>query len=270
MALLAVLEFDLRSLALLQTALGVDHQLVTCACWTQLQEVVRNQAVEGCILDIYGASEPVTLRELQQLRRRQPPVAIVVHADFRGREMDLFELGRLDVDGVILAEQEEDHRAIRDTVRQAMGTVVALRVRQALLGRIPVAGLDCLAWAVEHATDAPTVDHLAGAFGLTRRTLARELRERDLPAPSEFLLWGRLFRAVHVLDAPGRTVEAAAFAVGYSSGAALGRAFRRETGYPPTETVRRGGAAVVLQAFLKACGSGAVGRRSDRSRGPGS
>lgn len=244
--------------------LGEDHHLIVCADFSRLREVLRNRAVEGCIVDIYGGPHRIPFRELQRLRRRQPPVAIVVHSDFRDREMDLFELGRLDVDGVIPAGPDEDTRTIRDTVRHALGGVIALRVREALHGRLPVAGLDCLGWAVEHATLGPTVGELAAAFGLSGRSLARELRERGLPSPNQFLLWGRLFQAAHLMNGPGRTVEEAAYAVGYSSAAALSRVFRQRTGSPPSEVVRKGGVALLIQSFLEVCGSG---ERSGGGRG---
>lgn len=251
MASLAVLQRDSVSRARLRGALDSHHELMFCREWSDLWETVHRQPVDGCILDPYAEWETLLPRALKQLRRRQPPLAIIVHSRFEGREGDLFELGRLQVDAIIMADRPESSRAIREAVTDALGRVVAERVARALEGRIAPPGLDCLRWSIRTAHRSPSVDDLAEAFFLSPPGLARDLRSRDLPSPTRFLLWGRLFRAAHMLDSPARTVESVAFDLGYSSGTALGRAFRRETGHPPTEVLKRGGVAWVLEAFLK-------------------
>ena len=52
-----------------------------------LWDVVMNRAVDGCILDIYHREHPVPLADLQRLRRRMPPLALIVYADFEHREL---------------------------------------------------------------------------------------------------------------------------------------------------------------------------------------
>jgi AraC-like DNA-binding protein len=47
------------------------------------------------------------------------------------------------------------------------------------------------------------------------------------------------------------SVEQVAYALGYSSGAALARALRRETGYPPVDVLSRGGIGCVLDGFAR-------------------
>lgn len=259
MALLAVLQPDAVARARLTEALSAEHDLLMCDRWTRLWDVVHRHPVDGCVVDIYEPAEPIPLRELQRLRRRQPPIAILVYSDFTGREIDLFELGRLEIDGVILAGSDDSRRQTQEAVRQALGAAVALRVTQGLTGRLPPVGLDCMRWCIENAHRSPAVSDLGDAFSVSPRGLARELRHRDLPSPNRFLMWGRLFRAAQMLDDSDRTVESVAFALGYSSGTALGRAFRRETGHPPTEVLRRGGMACVLEGFL---------RRRETSGGP--
>lgn len=251
MALLVILQPDPVAEARVRAALHGEHEIVTCQRWTRLWDVVHREPVDGCVVDLYAPSEPVPLREVHRLRRRQPPLAIVVYTDFSGREMDLFELGTLEIDGVIQVGAEDSPTAIRETVRCALGAAVALRVTRALSGRMPPLGLGCLRWAVENAESGPSVPDLAEAFSVSRRALARELREGDLPSPRRFLLWGRLFRAAQMLGDTDRTVEEVAYRLGYSSGAALGRAFRRQTGHPPTEVLNRGGVACVLEGFLE-------------------
>ena len=246
---LAILQRDGATRARLRSALHELHELLFLPDWEELWDVVQTGDVAGCVVDAYDDFRPVPMRELLRLRRRQPAVAIVVYSDFTDREMELFELGRHKLDGVILAGAGDTPRVIRETITHALAIAVASRVVWALGGRVPPVGLDALRWSVEHAHREPGVDELAGALAHEPRQLARCFRHEELPSPRRMLLWGRLFRAAHMLEAADRTVEEVAFSLGYASGTGLARAFRRATGEPPSGVMRAGGVARVLDAF---------------------
>jgi AraC-like DNA-binding protein len=180
-----------------------------------------------------------------------PPLAIVVYSDFAVRELDLFELGRLKIDGVILTGATDQPAETRRAVAGALAAAAAMGVTGALQGQVHPLGIDCLRWAIEHAEDAPNAEQMAEALALTPAALARARHDRRLPTPSRLLLWGRLFRAARLLDNPDRSVESAAFRLGYSSASALGRAFRRETGFRPSELRTRGPVACAMDGFLR-------------------
>jgi AraC-like DNA-binding protein len=165
--------------------------------------------------------------------------------------MDLYTLGRYQIDGVVPAARTESVREVRETVSEALATSVAARVASSLGRRVSGLGLDCLKWAIENSHRTPRVEHLAEAFASSARSLTRRLRRGGAPSPGRILLWGKLFRAVHMLSDRESTVEQVAFALGYSSGAALARALRRETGYPPVKVLRRGGLGCVLDGFAR-------------------
>jgi AraC-like DNA-binding protein len=246
-----VLQPDPRAAARLTAALADQHVLLECRCANTFWDMVMTGPVDGCIVDIYHPTHPLSLAELQRLRRRVPPLAIVVCSDFSDRELDLFELGRLKIDGVILTGATDQPAEMRRAVAGALAAAAAMGVTGALQGRLHPLGIECLRWAIEHAEDAPTVDQMAEALALTPAALARELHDRRLPTPSRLLLWGRLFRAARLLVNPDRSVEGTAFRLGYSSASALGRAFRRETGFTPTELRTRGPLAYALDGFVR-------------------
>lgn len=260
MPVLAALLEDPVSLARLQDALATPYEIASVPDWTQLWDVVHRRSVDACVVDVYRDQDGAGWRELHRLRRRRPPVALVVYSDFAGRELDLFELGRRGIDGVILAGAGDSRSTVRDTVGHALGRALGQRIADAVDGRLPPLGRDAMRWSIEHAHRSPDPDALAAGLSMSRPRLARRLRGLELPAPSHLLRWGRIFRGAAMLDSDERTVESVAWAVGYSSGASLARAVRRETGLPPTEVVRRGGIACVLDRFL-AC------RRSRRWAG---
>jgi len=257
---LAALLPDPLSRARLQDALGAPHEIVQVDDWTHLWEVVHRRRLDACVVDIYRDAEGATWRELRRLRRRRRPMALVVYSDFSGRELDLFELGRRGVDGVLLAGAGDSRSTVRDTVGHSLGRALGKRIAEAVEGRLPPLGCDALRWSIEHAHRSPDPDALAAGLSMSSPRLARRLRGMELPAPGHMLCWGRLFRGAAMLDSDERTVESVAWVLGYASATSLARAFRRETGLPPTEVVRRGGIACVLDRFLSRCRSR---RRSD-------
>ncbi len=69
------------------------------------------------------------------------------------------------------------------------------------------------------------------------------------PSPGQILPWGRLLRAAKQLEDPDRTVESVAHLLGYSTGAALRRAFRRFAAVSPARIAEEGGVGLVMEAF---------------------
>lgn len=264
MSALALYQPDARAEARLRDALSQEYRLVECESWEHLWGVARSERIDGCVLDPYSDGEEPGRVRLRRFRRRFPDLVIVVFAEFQGRELDLYHLGRLGVDGVILSREERSHRRIRNAVGLALSASLASRIGERLDGTVPPLGVRCVEWAVKHAVECPQVRDLAAEVRMSPRALARELRSLGLPSPRQLLLWGRLVQATRMLDDPETTVEDAAFALGYATGASLGRAIKEQTGLSPTELSRAGGADSVVDAFVRLVTEGA--READRDR----
>ncbi|MFG1691495.1 helix-turn-helix domain-containing protein [Gemmatimonadota bacterium] len=246
---LALLQPDPRERARIGAALGDEFALVHCKGWKRLQRVLREQGPDGAIIDLYGTPGGVPLASIQRLRRKHPSLALIVYSEFTAREMDLYVLGRMSVDGVIRAEEVKGARDFKDRVTQALASGLASTVQDALHTRVPTLVLDSLTWAVEHAHRAPRVNDLANAQGFTPRSLSRDLVGLGGPSPGQILLWGRLIRAAKLLEDPERTVESAAHSLGYSTGAALRKAFGHSADVSPARITEEGGVALVMEAF---------------------
>lgn len=251
MAVLALLLPDAAASARFASALDARDRVIHAPSWRQLLRLVMRYPVDLCVIDVYDPFRPISFNQLQRFRRRHPNLAIVVHSDFRGREADLFDLGRLQVDGVFQATGHEPRSATRHAVERALARATASRVLRVVDGRLPPFALDALGWAVESAERDVRVADLAAALGTTPRSLGRDLREHDLPSPRQLLAWGRILQAVRMLETAGSTVDEVAYRVRYSTGGALRRAIKRLTGLPPRTLIRRGGLTVALDRFLE-------------------
>lgn len=208
------------------------------------------------MVDPYNSFDPVSFPRIQDFRHRFPGLALVVYGDFTGREIDLYRLGRIGADGVLLAERDDSPHRLRTGVERALAAFLAKQVAGELDGAVPEIGIRCIRWAVEHADADPQVRDLARAVRSSPRTLSRALRAHRLPPPRHLLLWGRLLRGARLLESSDATVEEVAFRLGYSTAASLGRAFREQVGCAPSELEEGEGVDRVLTAFLESLSPG--------------
>jgi transcriptional regulator GlxA family with amidase domain len=81
----------------------------------------------------------------------------------------------------------------------------------------------CLA----QADDAPTVERVAQALGVSRRSLHKWLARDRLPAPATILVWSRLIRAAVVADGGKLSLERIVLQLGFGSTATLRRCLWR-------------------------------------------
>lgn len=250
MAVLACLQHDPRGAARLLEALGDEHVLLASPGWERLRDLLASHRVDGCILDLERRGHEDALRPLEEIRLGNPGLALVVYTDFEGRELELFLLGRLGVDGVVLAGREDDPSVIRHVVDRALATALAGWVITRLGGRLDPVGVTALRWAVEHARDAPGVARFSEAVGLSPRVLNVRLRSAGLPSAAKMLLWGRLLRCAEMMRGSGASLESVAFRLGYSSASALRRAMRQQAGLTPSDLYTFLGVEAVVEAFL--------------------
>ncbi len=246
---IVLLPSDHRSAAALIGALDPPHRVRAVSTFAALENLLENGLPLACLVDIFDSAPPTPLDVLRQLRGRYPTLALVVATDFTGREMDLYRLGRIRVDGVIRMEENPTPRDITAVVEKAIAASLATRVVRAQGRGLPPLGREALRWAIEHAEFRPQVSELAAAMAMGPRALSREMRSLKLGSARKLLLWGRLIRASHLLERSVETVESVAFRLGYSSSGALGKALKRHVGYSPTELLEHGGVQLAINVL---------------------
>jgi AraC-like DNA-binding protein len=246
-----LLQPDSRASAILSGALHPFFRVRTVRDLSALERQLRKGNPQVCLLDAFDSRPPITLSALRRLRRKHPAVALVVASDFTGREMTLYHLGRMNVDGVIRMEENPPAMNIRRVLDAAIVSALAEMVVQRIAGGLPTLGQEAIRWAIEHAEARTQVSQFAAALALSSRSLHREIQALNLASPRSLLLWGRLIRASHLLERPHETVESVAFQVGYATGGTLSKALKRHVGSSPTALLRRGGLTCTLDTFRK-------------------
>ncbi len=250
-------------------ALDPPHRIGWARDFADLETLLQAAKPQACVLDVFHPPPPIPLSRLGRLRRRHPTVALVIASDFSGREMDLYHLGRLSVDGVIRMEDRPSGRDILTVVDRAIAASLATRVVEGSGDELPFFAREAIRWAIERAESRPQVSELAAALAMSPGAFTRGMKAASLGSARSLLLWGRLIRASHLLERSSETVESVAFRLGYSSGGALGKALKRHVGSSPTELLQRGGVEWTLAIFRKN-GLRSIGRDKKRKANRGS
>lgn len=238
--------------------------LVVCASWGELVEQCRDRPLGVLLIDLWcvtGVSAEAAFDEVRELRRRHPALAAVIYADGSpARARDLFDAGRLGLEGLVVAGIGDDAKGLRRAIDDAEATGVARLLRPAL-GGISARVRDATMLCVVRAYRPIEPRELAGTIGIGRRRLAHLLAADGFPTTRRLIAWGRLIMAARLLEDPSRSANQVARNLGYPSGTALRNACHRYLGAAPQEIRERGGAAFVIGRLVG--GS----EKRERSRG---
>jgi AraC-like DNA-binding protein len=263
LARLAVLQLNPTSAARIQDALSPAHDLILVQEWSALTDALESEGMDGCIIDPFALTPAVPTSELKRLRVRYPDLLIVVFADFTGRGAQMTILGRI-LDEIIVVGNEDQVEGIRQVISDAMGHVLARRLRASLTAEVVGIEAEALVWAARNALKRPRVPQLAQALNHTQRSLSRRLRREGAHTARSLLLWGRLFRAGKMLGSGRNTVQSVALALGYSADSAFRKTVRRHLGIPPSKVPGSGGFDLVLLRFLETRPGRGRGRSTNR------
>jgi AraC-like DNA-binding protein len=115
--------------------------------------------------------------------------------------------------------------------------------------------LPILRYCLEQGRRALTVEQVAQALHVHRKTLVDRLTAAGFPSPSALISWSRLMVAARLMEDPGRSIEQVALVLDFPSGTSMRNMVKRYTGLRPAEIRENGGMRCVLHAFKHAIGA---------------
>ncbi|MEO7963318.1 MAG: AraC family transcriptional regulator [Gemmatimonadaceae bacterium] len=249
MGIVAALVPHTVRLQRLRSALRGRHELQLCSDWAGLTMLCDAQPVHMTVIDLYACGE-ADLESLRGLRRRFPRLTIVMYvAPLAARLSDLFDMGRLGIDALILADRDDSVVSMIPMIEQAEARGVAAPLHTLLAHLHPIPR-DAALLAVTRAHERLSSELLASTLQVTRRTLARHLEVAGLPTPQRLITWGRLIVAAHLMEDGERSFDRVARALHYPSGSAFRNMCQRYVKATPSEIRANGGAAWVLARML--------------------
>ena len=253
-------------LAHLRLVLAREHQLVVAEDWAALDRVIRSRPIDLAVVDP-RADGMARSDEIQALLVRYRSLPLVLYMPLAPETLRItVELAKYGLPQVVLRgfDDEPNHfRALLD--RQP-----ARAVENALLSRIakPLARVPPpLAKAIGEMFLRPhafqSVDSLAVAAGLTRRSLDRSLGRAGLASARTLLTGARVARAYHYLRDSGYQIDDVTRKLSYASPRLLARQVRWATGLSPS-TLRK---TVEPEKFISELAGMLHRRREDRKNG---
>ena len=203
--------------------------------------------VEPC--DRVGAS---TAPLVGALRRDFPRIPVVAYCDHRrDRSTDILALARAGVHELVFRGADDVRPALASALASAVRHCTATALVAELHAVVPASVLPVVAYCLDHAAEPLTVQSVARALGVHRKTLVYRFRLAQLPPPRTIIAWCRLLIAARMLADPGRTVEQVALDLDFPSGTALRNLMKRHTGLRAAELRALGGERCLLERFAQ-------------------
>ena len=104
-------------------------------------------------------------------------------------------------------------------------------------------------YCLDHASSLPRAEVIARSVGVSPRTLATQLRRAGMPPVGVLVTWSKALVAAYRLEKSTESVAVIARSLGFSSGSALRRLFKRCANESPQVLRAPGGFGWVLRCF---------------------
>lgn len=257
-------------LAQLRIVVGHEHTLVAVDNWGELDTAIRGRPIDVAVVDprLDGS---VQSEEIQTLLVQYPSLPVVLYTSLTPETLRVtVELARYGLPQVVLRGFDDEPQRFRALLEGQPARAVETGVLRRLASQLGKAPLP-LARAIGEMFLAPhtfqSVDDLAAAATLSRRSLDRYLKKAGF-APARMLLTGaRVARVYHYLRDPGFRIDDVTRKLAYPSPRLLARQVRAATGRTPSalrKTVEPEQFITELAAMLRRQGGNRDNGKHDR------
>lgn len=162
---------------------------------------------------------------------------------------DGLQLGLMGVRQLVMRDRDDGPAAFAYALAEARAEWLPARVFTAVGDLIPPHLRALMHQMVTHADRVLSPARAAALYRRHPNTLREHLRTAGLPSVNKLVVWARLFRAAHLLEDQGRSVENVAGALAFVSSSGLRNQLRRYTGLTASELRTGGGLNFLLARF---------------------
>ncbi len=250
--IVGALVWDPASKARLQDALRGQASVRFCERQAELVTLAENDLAGVIVVDMRDREGASTLATVRHIREAYPSVPVVLYCAISPEtSRDVLAFARAGVNDLVLRDVDD----LRFTLRTALATATdhcsARFIVEELEALVPANVVPMLRYCLENGRRALTVEEVAAALYVHRKTLVDRLGSAHLPTPSALISWCRLLTAARLLEDPGRSVEQVALLLDFPSGTAMRNMMKRYTGLRPGEIRENGGVRCVLHALKR-------------------
>ena len=188
---------------------------------------------------------------LRELAVQSPAVATIGYSTTERSSRDLLDLAMAGIDELIQEDVDDVGLALKAAYAGSTESCAARAVRRALEGTLAPDLRPMADYCLQFPRDDHTVEGLARAMGVDRKTLLNQCDRNGFPPPSAMAMWCRLLLAAALLEATGASVEHVAIQLDFASPSAFRNACRRYTGEKPSSWRKAGGLSRVAEMLKR-------------------
>lgn len=250
--MVCALVWDPASKARLQDAMRGQGSVRFCERQPELLALVEHDLARVVVVDLRDREGRSTLDMVRHIREAYPSVPVVLYCAISAdTSRDVLAFARAGVNDLVLRDVDDLRHTLRTALTTATDHCSARFVLEELKSLVPANVVPMLRYCLENGRRALTVEDVADALHVHRKTLVGRLGSAHLPTPSALIAWCRLLVAARLLEDPGRSVEEVALLLDFPSGTSLRNMMKRYTGLRPGEIRQNGGVRCVLHAFKR-------------------
>ena len=212
---------------------------------------VARGEVDCSVIAVDASSFDRDIGHIRRIREAFPGHPIVAWCEMRSlSSRQLLDIAEFSIADLAFRGMTDSRHPFAQLLSSALQRASARQLDSRLSALFPDSIRPVFVMALERASEPLDVERAAAAFGITRRTLFNRLVHHGLPRPQTFLLWCRLLVAGTLLDERGRTLDAVALQLGFSTGQNLGAALRRYVG-TNIKALRQGNVSPAVEAEFR-------------------
>jgi AraC-like DNA-binding protein len=193
-------------------------------------------AVRAVILEAHDESERPTAGLVRQVTRLFPSVPVIGYCSPGTQDsQDIIALSAAGVHGLIFKHHDDHAALLRSILLAADQACAAAHVLHHLGARLPSRIRPIVEHCLFNPEHAHSVDQVAQALGVHRKTLRNHCRSVGFPPPGTVIAWCLLLMTAALLAAPGVVVGTIAVQLNFPSPTALRNMLKRHTGLRPAQ-----------------------------------
>jgi AraC-like DNA-binding protein len=224
----------------------VHSEVHFCERIEGLRALVRRSWVHLVITEPTDRAGRQTAATVAEIRQGFPSLPVIAYCALTAEDThSLIALVRAGADDVIVRDFDDVGSVASKVIARAATSRIGEQALAEISPFVSAPVRPILAYCLAHPAGA-TVDGIAHALGIARRTLVSRLATAGLPGPAALITWSRLLVVAHLLEDPARSVDQVAEAIGFPSSTSLRVTCKRYTGLRPLDLRSHGGHRHVL------------------------
>ncbi|MBC7897495.1 MAG: helix-turn-helix domain-containing protein [Cytophagaceae bacterium] len=255
--IVAALVWDPSSRARLQEATRSQAHLHSCERQSEIIALVQNGLADVVVLDMRDAQGESTLPTVRRIHEGFPSVPIVLYCAMPAVSREMLAFARAGVNDLVIRDMDDVKVTLRASLTSAADHCSASAIAAEVEPLVPPNVAPIVRYCLENGRRALTVEDVASALHVHRKTLVDRLNAANLPPPSAIIAWCRLLVSARLLEDPGRSIEQVALLLDFPSGTSMRNMVKRYTGLRTGEVRENGGVRCVMHAFKQEIAQGA-------------